>query len=110
MADITLKRGQAATIDLVVYDTDGSSPLDLSAYDDVVLVVGGTGSRHRLEIVATLDSPLTLGTGSFAVATADYAALREGPYVFEIWLRQSTERFPVRSGTLEVVDVPQPTT
>ncbi len=108
MADITLKRGQTATIDLAVFASNGSSPLDLTPYDDVVLVIGGTGSRHRLELVATLDSPLTLGTGSFAVAVADYAALREGPYVFEIWLRQGSARFPVRSGTLEIVDVPQP--
>lgn len=107
MADILLKRGQAATIDLTVFDTDGSTPLDLTPYDSVVLVIGG--ARGRLEIVATLDIPLTLGTGSFAVATSAYSTLRDSSYQFEVWLKQSAVRIPVRSGTVEIVDVPQPT-
>jgi hypothetical protein len=107
MADISLKRGQAATINLSVFGTNGSSPLDLTPYDGgVVLVIGG--ARGRLEIAATLNTPLTLGTGSFAVATSAYSTLRDNSYQFEIWLKQGTSRIPVRSGTLEIVDVPQP--
>lgn len=106
MADISLKRGQAATINLSVFASNGSSPLDLTPYDSVVLVIGG--ARGRLEITATLNTPLTLGTGSFAVATSAYSTLRDSSYQFEIWLKQGTSRIPVRSGTLEIVDVPQP--
>jgi hypothetical protein len=107
MADISLKRGQAATINLAVFGANGSSPLDLTPYDGgVVLVIGG--ARGRLEIAAVLASPLSLGTGTFTITTSAYSTLRDNSYQFEIWLKQSTSRIPVRSGTLEIVDVPQP--
>lgn len=107
MADISLKRGQAATVNLSVFASNGSSPLDLTPYDGgVALVIGG--ARGRLEIAAVLNTPLTLGTGTFTIPTSAYSSLRDSEYQFEIWLKQGTSRIPVRSGSLEILDVPQP--
>lgn len=102
-ADIALKLGQSADIPFELFD-EGGDPLDLTGAT-VALVIASRGAR--LQRTGTPDSPAALGTGVFTFAPADYSMLRVGVYAFEIWVVVAGINTPVRSGTLEVVDVPQ---
>lgn len=102
MADISLKRGQTGSVTFAIVDDDNVA-YDLTGFT-VTLVIA---TRQRFERVGVVDSPASAGLGSFAFTESDYDKLRVGEYVFEIWATDVSNALPVRSGTLEVVDVPQ---
>lgn len=102
-ADIALKLGQSADVPFELLDEAGAA-LDLTG-STVALVIASRGAR--LQRNGTQDSPASLGTGVFTFTPADYSMLRVGVYAFEIWVVAGGLNTPVRTGTLEVVDVPQ---
>jgi hypothetical protein len=105
-ADIVLKRGQTADVTFALIDVD-SAPFDLTGY---VVTLAIAGRATRLERVATLDSPASLGTGRFSFTSVDYDVLRVGVDIpFEMWAISGATRTPFRTGVLHVVDVPQVT-
>ncbi len=106
MSDITVKRGDSAGVTFSVFAADGVTPENLTG-KSVFLVIGGTGSRGRAKIAVTVDTPASLGTGSCVFTAAHYAALRDAAYQFEVWMTDGTTDRAVRTGTMQILDVPQ---
>jgi len=110
MSDFSLKRGESRTVTFALKAPGTNNPFDATGYT-VSLVVDGHGMHTT--ITGTLDSPATLGTGSFVVdasalkPTVSRAGKRLAPYDFEVWAVAGSTRIPMLTGTFDVVDVPQ---
>ncbi len=105
-ADFVLKRGETRTVTFELLDAEGAA-FDATGFT-VTMAINGAKGVH-VEKAATLDAPPSLGTGFFVFTASDYAALKPAasPFTFEVWAHDSDENIPMRSGTFDVVDVPQ---
>jgi hypothetical protein len=99
MFKATLKLGQAITIPFTVYD--GCDPVNITGMGVTLVMDGPGGHFERLGV----EVDAAAGSGSFAIAPADYTTLTPGVYVFEIWAASSD--VPLGSGEITVVSVPQ---
>jgi hypothetical protein len=112
MTDFDLKRGETRRVTLSLFASGGGA-FNLTGYT-VTFVVEGVGLRVSKAV--TVDTPATLGTGFFDFLLTDYTSLKptvtssgrkSEPYRFEIWASDGTNHVPMRSGTFDVIDVPQ---
>jgi hypothetical protein len=112
MADFALKRGETRTVTFALFAAGGGA-FDVDGYT-VTMAIDGSGVHDTK--AATLNTPSTLGTGSFSFTATDYTALKptlqgtrrvREPYAFEVWAHDGDENIPMLTGTFDVVDVPQ---
>lgn len=78
-------RGSTRQISLTVYDTDGTTPLDLTGMT-LTLRIGYAGQSAELSKAMTITSA-PAGTASVTMTASDTANLNE-TYVLEVWITE----------------------